>query len=254
MKTFKEKLELQLKESLDLINGKKNDNLSTSSQYLNIDEFNKNTPENHQIVKNCIPMFFTGNYDSEYVIIELNPRKSDFLTEIFKEKNITNIDEYISYFSQFGAKKLKYLGREEKFDSKQKCFFKVFIDNFNRDKILQLELVPFASQNFDFKNYKKDNNIYLKKRIEEIEEIINLKPRKMVFISGAINKIAPLFDNPKLIFSTVTINLKDNYTAKYAIVERNNTKYCFISTYKRQGFMGLLLEEYAKVILNHPSK
>jgi len=150
------------------------------------------------------PHFFTGDLDSDLVLIHLNPKRDvDSKTNKYpkfsaKESGFSNFEDYINYYSNFG--KINYglkSNRKHKspFDHKQIRFLKPFnllpLDNSDRflnlanviDKKLQLELIPFGSKDFNFRKVGLSN---LKSYIELILMLIVGQKRKYVIFCGTV--------------------------------------------------------------------
>lgn len=154
----------------------------------------------------CItnPHFFTGNLNAELVLVHLNPkRKKDTVSKSYAltkpmDNGFNTFKDYLFYYQNFG--KINYglnSSRKHKspFDHKQIRFLQPlnvlpFSKNdvyYNLETVidskLQIELIPFGSNNF---NYKKIgvNNI-----IPFIDRILNLiigSERKYVIFCGAV--------------------------------------------------------------------
>jgi len=142
------------------------------------------------------PHFFTGNTDSEIVLIHLNPKRNK---EHWNKKcDFPDFESYWDTYVRFG--KLHY-GENSKrthkspFDHKQIRFLKPFgllpIDNKDKfqnlenviDCKLQIELVPFGSPDFIFQQIGIKN---LSPFIENLQSLIIEKPRKYVIFCGRI--------------------------------------------------------------------
>ena len=150
------------------------------------------------------PHFFTGDLDSDLVLIHLNPKRDlDPKNNVYpkfsaKESGFSKFEEYINYYSNFG--KINYglkSNRKHKspFDHKQIRFLKPFklipLENSDRflnlenviDRKLQLELIPFGSNDFNFRKVGLSN---LKSYIELILMLILCHNRKYVIFCGTV--------------------------------------------------------------------
>lgn len=165
-------------------------------------KINKNIGDEYFGITN--PHFFTGDLDSDLVLIHLNPkRKLDSKTNKYpkfsaKDSGFNNFEDYINYYSNFG--KINYGFKSKRkhkspFDHKQIRFLKPFnllpLDNSDRflnlenviDKKLQLELIPFGSSDFNFRKVGLSN---LKSYIDLILMLIDGQKRKYVIFCGAV--------------------------------------------------------------------
>jgi hypothetical protein len=162
-------------------------------------ELNKNIGGEYFCESN--PHFFTGNLSADLVLVHLNPKKNknkvSGLYDVEKPK-FNSFDEYFDYFSNFGRNNYgKNSERTHKspFDKKQIRFLKPlnilpFTENdiFKNleiviDNKLQIELIPFGSENF---NYNKVGIKNIEPFIDNILSLIASKERKQVIFCGRV--------------------------------------------------------------------
>jgi len=162
-------------------------------------ELNKKIGEEYFCESN--PHFFTGDLNADLVLIHLNPKRNkNKLTgkyDIEKSK-FDSFDSYFDYFRNFG--KYNYGPSSERshkspFDKKQIKFINqlnliplngndAFKDLENViDKKLQLELIPFGSENFNYNKIGIDN---IKPFINNLLSIISSKKRKQIIFCGRV--------------------------------------------------------------------
>ena len=110
-----------------------------------------------------------------------------------------------------------------------------------RNEKLQLEIVPFMSGRFSFKNFEAD---YINSRIETIKRIIESDKRDYVFVTGSDKKI-PGYFGAKPPQKHQIPGYKNKVSIGVELI--GNTKYCFLGTYKAQGFDGVPMQEYGKL-------
>lgn len=142
------------------------------------------------------PHFFTGDINSELVLIHLNPKrnKSDWNSKCEHE----NFQSYWHWHEKYGN---IHYGKESKrshkslFDHKQIRFLKPFdllpINNIDKyqnlenviDLKLQLELVPYGSPDFSFHKIGIKN---LNPFIDNLLSIIKEAPRKYIIFCGRV--------------------------------------------------------------------
>ncbi len=155
------------------------------------------------------PHFFTGDLEAEFVMVHLNPKQiKDKKINKFKRfsalesgKEIGgfgSFDVYLNYYAKFGS--LKYgenASRKHKspFDHKQIRFIRPFnvlpinsADNYKNlenviDKKLQIELIPFGSESFDYRKVGSENLIQF---IEPVLSFIFSSNRKYVVFCGRV--------------------------------------------------------------------
>lgn len=160
---------------------------------------------NYRFNEKALPLYFTGNPDSEIITITLNPYdgidlKYDNGNLSGYDGKVEDVDSYIDFCKSFGAIKTKRLQHDNKsfpskgFDYWNLNFFKGFSDselnlnneddfvNYNnlRTNRLQLELIPYASKSFDGKGIENDIEIHFK----QILDIIKTKSDPKVVIFG----------------------------------------------------------------------
>jgi hypothetical protein len=147
------------------------------------------------------PHFFTGDLDADLVLIHLNPKRNKNNTtkkfDIEKPKFET-FEAYFDYFRYFGRNNYgKNSERTHKspFDKKQIRFLKplnilpftgndIYKDlEIVMDKKLQIELIPFGSENF---NYNKVGINNIEPFIDNILSLIAAKERKQVIFCGRV--------------------------------------------------------------------
>jgi hypothetical protein len=165
-------------------------------------ELNKNIGGEYFCESN--PHFFTGNLYSEIVLVHLNPKRNKNKIsnsyDIEKPK-FNSFEEYYDYFRYFGRYNYGESSKRDHkspFDKKQIRFLKPlnilpFTENdiFKNleiviDHKLQIELIPFGSDNF---NYNKVGIKNIKPFIDNILSLIASKERKYVIFCGRV------FDN-----------------------------------------------------------
>jgi len=172
-------------------------------------ELNKKIGEDYFSTTN--PHFFTGNIDAELVLIHLNPKRNknsitNQYAKLLPKDNksapdiggFDSFEAYINYFTNFG--KVKYglkskRNHKSPFDHKQIRFIRPFEiiplnhkDKFQNlenviDKKLQLELIPFGSENFNFNKIGINN---LARYIDPILNLLTLKDRKYIVFCGRV--------------------------------------------------------------------
>jgi hypothetical protein len=147
------------------------------------------------------PHFFTGDLNAELVLIHLNPKrnKNNKTGKFdFEKPNFESFDEYFDYFRYFGRYNYgKNSDRTHRspFDKKQVRFIKPLnilpisaIDQFKdleivMDNKLQIELIPFGSESFNFNKVGLKN---IEPYIENILSLITSKKRKLVIFCGRV--------------------------------------------------------------------
>lgn len=143
------------------------------------------------------PHYFTGDLEADLVMINLNPKDGKGGYEKF-----SNWEEYSEFYSSFGRRKhIEEEGFKSRFDENQLCFYKgfggieflddndgknkeAFKQNLARviDSKLQLELIPYASNNFKWEGLSKE---HLDRQIERLLDIITAKERKYILFCGS---------------------------------------------------------------------
>jgi hypothetical protein len=173
------------------------------------EELNKKIGEEYFSTTN--PHFFTGDLDSEFVLVHLNPKRDkdpvDGRYQRFLPKDIdsapeiggfSTFSEYINYYTNFGQ--IKYginssRTHKSRFDFKQVRFIRPFnvipLDNVDKfqdlenviDRKLQLELIPFGSKDFNFRKIGIEN---ITPFLEPILNLLTSKKRKYVIFCGRV--------------------------------------------------------------------
>jgi hypothetical protein len=147
------------------------------------------------------PHFFTGDLEADLVLVHLNPKRNkNILTAKYDlEKNpFKTFEDYFQSYRFFGK---KHYGidspriHKSPFDKKQIRFIKplnilpftnsdIYEDlEIVIDKKLQIELVPFGSNDFDYQKIGLEN---LEPFIENIINLILSKKRKKVIFCGRV--------------------------------------------------------------------
>ena len=143
----------------------------------------------------CEPHFFTGDLNSEIVLVMLNPKRNKVLWN--KPCDFFDWKSYLDSFTHFG---LNQYGNNSKrihkspFDHKQVRFMKPFnILPFNGEKYhdleialdnkLQLELVPFGSPDFDYHVIGINNLEYF---INRLLNVLQEYPKKYIIFCGRV--------------------------------------------------------------------
>lgn len=224
-----------------------------------------------------LPMYFTGDLKSDVVMVELNPGGN---TDLLKTKNTENqlrltefpdhnitisaFKDYLNFYTEFGSLKLDLLKKEgkglQRFDKKQIDFFTgldLLEVNSNsgytesdmlkvRNQKLQLEIVPYHSNSFSFKNFTEE---YINECFERVFTIINSHPRKHIFMVGSNKEIKHLFKklNVKPTFQKFSITGKTRLV-QGGFVEYNGNQITLIPSYKNQSLWGEHVRQYGKHI------
>jgi hypothetical protein len=236
-------------------------------------ELNETMPlkeEQYVLDDTAMPMHFTGNLNSKIVFIELNPGRGNLHPQKGKDSLIlkdfgidpspviSDVKSYLKFFENFGYYKVeshKLTNKAiSKFDNKQLNFFSGFSlspiekKEYSSDDVvrvrnekLQLEIVPYVSRRFTFKNFHDD---YICKRIKRIQSIISSHKREYVFVTGSDKSISKYFGGVVLESYSLP-NKKSNVYIGVKLID--GVKYCFIKTYKAQGFDGMLMQEYGRL-------
>ena len=216
----------------------------------------------------ALPMHFTGELDSSIAFVELNPGRGPLCPQITKNglvldkfglkpsPVITDVTSYLQFFENFGHYKAESSRINNqaisKFDNKQLNFFSGFtrqkleagkkytyddVVKIRREK-LQLEIVPFMSSRFSFKIFSP---VYIKSRVGRVGEIICSSMRDYVFVTG----------NDKEIFRNFGVDTFKSYSIpnkKHSVYIGakmiDGVRYCFLKSYKAQGFDGIHMQEY----------
>jgi len=150
------------------------------------------------------PHFFTGDLTADLVLVHLNPKRNKNKisgTYDIEKPKFNSFEEYFDYFRYFGRNNYGEISKRQHkspFDKKQVRFLKslnilpftgndiykdleIVIDN-----KLQIELIPFGSENF---NYNEVGIKNIKPFIDNILSLIAAKERKQVIFCGRV------FDN-----------------------------------------------------------
>lgn len=214
------------------------------------------------------PHFFTGNPNASLVMVTLNPKRDK--PAFNAEPQFKNFEDYWEHYRYYGkitygeASPRKW---KSKFDLSQLQFLqnmevidfveeKTRIDNFaNLEKVIdekfQLELVPYGSPSFNFKEIGANN---LKYFLQKTVETVCMANRKYVFFCGAIFRELFWIDGVKEIerhrFKLVKNNgenTRDNYELiKIKIkFEDNEIIAAILPQFARQGGP---MKEYAKKV------
>lgn len=220
---------------------------------------------------NCYPHYFTGNLRAKLVFVQLMPKQDNTDSHEFGgDRRFKSFEEYINFFENYGE--IQYRDKESKFkstfDTRQLLFLKQFgiIDfiedngsyqknreNLARsiDRKLQLELVPYGSNNFEV---KKKNANYLKEYIDRILGVITEVNREYIIFCGGIFKTLLKdyivreekhgFKLKKLDGSEIKSNCNYyNITIKF---NGEEIKAGIAPTYAMQCINGILMEQYGQ--------
>jgi hypothetical protein len=227
--------------------------------------------DKYKLCESVMPLHFTGKRDSRCVFVELNPQPQGLKFEnsgpVFRMTTcgakvppvITDKESYYKFCEDFGKYKLDNLrgvGRGyTNFERKQLDFLWGFetrcVDKnvrFSTDDAirvrqnkLQLEIVPYASQSFSFDHFNAE---YIKIRMRKIGGIIKAYDRDYVFISGGGDFSEELCGAVK--WESFPIQ-GSKRLVNIGIGRGYGVKYCFIRSYKAQGFIGPKMQEYGKL-------
>jgi hypothetical protein len=243
------------------------------------------------------PTPFYGNLLAEYVTIHLNPKApliddehiSNFKRMIANEKSECFFNHLYNYGEKYSPKPTgsptlsKRAGGSSTFDSKLLSFFNPFdikYKNFNfildklgkpsvkigenRKKLYdhrcQLELIPYGSNNFNFKFFP---NEVLDKYFNRLLDVIFATDRKVVIFCGAVfHEIIQRLNRGDLTLGKITAisairddGEKAQYTLNYStckIIRNNKTLKCIIAhTFPKPGLAGKLMEQYGDYIMSN---
>jgi hypothetical protein len=142
------------------------------------------------------PMYFTGAFESPFVLVHLNPKLSEQLAKC----RYRDFDDYCAKHRNFG---LLHWGANPAYSSPFDLKQVRFIRPFNAicflpeseaghkranaamaiDEKLQLELIPYASQSFDTAKFSM---AVLKPHFGRVLDAISAYPRKYVLFCGAV--------------------------------------------------------------------
>lgn len=150
------------------------------------------------------PHFFTGDFEAELVLIHLNPKQSkDKQTNTYPTYHSADLgfhsfEDYLNYYTSFGKNKYGKEGKrnhKSPFDHKQIRFLRPFglipldsSDNYVNlenviDQKLQLELIPFGSESFNFRKVGSKN---LELLIKPMLKLIASSDRKYTLFCGRV--------------------------------------------------------------------
>jgi hypothetical protein len=165
-------------------------------------ELNKNIGGEYFCESN--PHFFTGDLSADLVLVHLNPKrnKNKISNKYDIEKpKFNSFEDYFDYFRYFGRNNYgenSERSHKSPFDKKQIRFLKplnilpftgkdVYKDlEIVIDQKLQIELIPFGSDNFSFNEIGIKN---IEPFLDNILSLISFKNRKLVVFCGRV------FDN-----------------------------------------------------------
>lgn len=233
----------------------------------------------YKLSATALPMYFTGDLESNIVFVELNPgpgaglldtKITDNKIEMFKFEcdeviKIKSYDDYMNFYRNFGKHKIEHQKNKNQkiktFDQKQLNFFKGFglfdlekKEHFDyddmlrvRDSKLQLEIVPYMSESFDFNKIPRE---YLSSRLKSLIDIIESKKREFIFITGSDKDIPNLFNDMKV--NPYKINGYKN-NVNIGVGKIGETHVIYLKSFKAQGFNGSPMINYgrlAKSIVN----
>jgi hypothetical protein len=148
------------------------------------------------------PDFFFGDLDASFVVVHLNPKQADSSPSMSREPlPVQTFEEHFDAHRHFGARNYggPHHDHTSPFDHKQIRFLRPFnvIDfieerkkedrftNLERviDRKLQLELVPYGSDEFSLTASNRD---VLKPHFARVMRTIAAKPRAYVIFCGAV--------------------------------------------------------------------
>lgn len=147
------------------------------------------------------PHFFTGDLSADLVLVHLNPKRNkNKVSEVYdvEKPKFNSFEKYFDYFRYFG--RYNYGENSERthkspFDKKQIRFLKplnilpftghdVYKDlEIVMDNKLQIELIPFGSDNFNYNEVGVKN---IEPYIDNILSLIAAKERKLVVFCGRV--------------------------------------------------------------------
>ncbi len=239
-----------------------------------VKEFNlKLSGTKYEMYPESLPMIFTGNLESDVVFIELNPgyglltpsvNNNELVMLNFKNQEfpvVKDFTSYVSFFSQFGTCKSLHLQRDgnKKLDTHGKRHIDFFfglglLDNYDysfenyefiRNDKLQLEFLPYMSKSFSFSNF---SNSEIEKQFEFIKEIVRLKERKYVIVTGNKKQLKQLFKSKKVKFESHIIGGRKKADVYSEIIIENEVKYLLVPSYKSQSLHSNQLRDYGQQI------
>lgn len=227
----------------------------------------------YEMYPESLPMIFTGNLESDVVFIELNPgyglltpsvNNNELLMQNFKNQKtpvVKDFSSYVSFFSQFGTCKSLHLQRDgnKKLDTHGKRQIDFFfglglLDNYDysfenyefiRNDKLQLEFIPYMSKSFSFSKF---SNSEIEKRFDFIKEIVSLKERKYVIVTGNKKLLEQLFKSEKVKFEPHIIEGRKKADIYSEIIIENEVKYILAPSYKSQSLHSNQLRNYGQQI------
>ncbi len=210
------------------------------------------------------PHFFTGDINSELVLIHLNPKRNK--QEWNKKCDYSNFQSYWQSYERFGN---RHYGKESErthkspFDHKQIRFLRPFgmlsLDNKDKyqnlenviDSKLQLELVPFGSPDFLYHKIGIEN---LKPFVDRLISIIGEKQRKYVVFCGRV--FEPILSDFIVDKTTHSFRLTKNdgnpTKSDFQVININlekgneNINACIAPQFAKQGYP---VTEYGKKVI-----
>jgi hypothetical protein len=221
---------------------------------------------------NNYPHYFTGDFNSKIVFVHLNPKEKNTDSDIFGgEFKFASFQEYFDFYQRYGTHRYRNPESDFKsrFDQKQLKLLKglnimTFLseENDKRGKIrrenlataldekLQLELVPYGSDNFE--TIPNDKIECLNDYINNILDLIVAKERDYIFFCGEVftRLLAKyLVSNEEHNISVFTKEGKEksSYFHKLEInYKGKHIKAGILRTYPQPGFDGDLITQYGK--------
>lgn len=149
-----------------------------------------------QMAAHVLPMYFTGRYDAEVVLIHLNPKLDPKRVRTTVPDLTVYLDQYARYGHHTWGSDPTY---SSAFDHKQVRFLRPFdviefaggtspgVMRNNAelviDKKLQLELIPYASQAFRTSRFAPR---VLAPHFERVLDVVTDHPRQFVLFCGAV--------------------------------------------------------------------
>ncbi|WP_319205418.1 hypothetical protein [uncultured Ilyobacter sp.] len=244
------------------------ENLISTGKISSVEELNKVIGEEKFDITN--PQYFTGNPESDLVLVHLIPKRN--INDFNKPFEFDNFEEYYNYYKKFGKNKYGSLSNgthKSPFDKKQVRFLKELnILPFTGDEMedleisidekLQLQLIPYGTTNFNYKEIPEDTiDLY----IEKVLKGVLAYERKYILFCGVVFRDSGYLNNyivNKSIFRERLLK-KDGTPTK--------NKYEFINIkikYKDQlinaailphyGIQGAPIDEYGKFVYSNYGK
>lgn len=149
-----------------------------------------------ELAADVLPMYFTGRFDAELVLVHLNPRLDPERARTAAPGLDTYLDEHVRYGHHTWGTDPDY---RSAFDHKQVRFLRPFgliefvpnespaqkRENAKRviDEKLQLELVPYASREFRTNRFQPQ---LLAPHFERVLNVIADHPRQVVLFCGSV--------------------------------------------------------------------